>query len=553
MRFSWLAPRKSARSDRIPPIVWLGAALALGLLHLWLTIGPQIIAASDPFWRYPPRDFAIHVLGAEALLRDPQWHFPLAVTSRLVSGGQQVSILFTDSAPWVAIIVKALGADQISVIGLVAALSVVLQPVAFMLLLLALGVRRAESLLVGAILGSLLPAWYMRLGMHVALSSHWLIVLALALSVTAIRKGVSWRIIGGLAVLGALSFGIHLYLFVMIAAIALAALLADVARSGRTAAPRALAGLTLFLMCSALTAWMLVHGPTGGAGGFGSFSMNLLSPFFPQQSGLAQLILGRPGDIIDATTGQYEGFNYLGAGALICIAVAALAFYRSKPPRDDRRAAFPLIIVLLALAVFSLSNIVFLGYRPILYLPAPDFLGGVLGALRSSGRMFWPAAYMLIAWSIMMLDRFPNRKLAGSTLVLALALQIVDTSVMRQTLQNTYRPKAPLALNMQPLAGLASLRFVPAYSCTEVDRPAMRQLALAVERNGAVVEDGPIGRFDPAICERSAIERELADSAPGHWDLLIVKALPAEVVESAKHTSRCTTVGEDLLCERLDG
>ena len=41
--------------------------------------------------------------------------------------------------------------------------------------------------------------------------------------------------------------------------------------------------------------------------------MNLLSPIVPQDSGLFPGV----GGLIDATGGQYEGFNYLGVGLLL--------------------------------------------------------------------------------------------------------------------------------------------------------------------------------------------------------------------------------------------
>jgi hypothetical protein len=173
-------------------------------------------------------------------------------------------------------------------------------------------------------------------------------------------------------------------------------------------------------------------------------------------------------------------------------------------------------------------------------------------ALRSSGRMFWPVAYMALAWAIMILDQIPRRKLFGGVLAAALLLQVVDTSVLRQTLVDTYQPKPPLNLDMRWLRHVAALRFVPAYFCTQVDQPMVRQIALTVERNGGLVEDGPIGRFDPAVCERSAIEHELAYPNRQRRDLLIVKGLPSDIVEKVKRSSRCTAIGEDLLCQSIE-
>src|SRR5438105_1182763 len=135
--------------------LWVAAALVFGFFHLFLTIGPGIVLTSNPYWRFPQGDIAINVLGAESFLRDTIWHFPLAVTSGLASAGQPVSIVFTDSAPWIAIVIKSVHASGISIMGVTAALAVVLQPVAFVLLLLALGVRRPETLAVGTLLGSL--------------------------------------------------------------------------------------------------------------------------------------------------------------------------------------------------------------------------------------------------------------------------------------------------------------------------------------------------------------------------------------------------------------
>ena len=104
--------------------------------------------------------------GAIALLAD-RWRFPLTDTA-LLSFGRPMSIVFTDSVPWLALLAKAAGAgpEQVSVLGLAILLSFVLQPVAMLALLRALGVRRWEVLLAGMALGAMLPAWYLREGGH---------------------------------------------------------------------------------------------------------------------------------------------------------------------------------------------------------------------------------------------------------------------------------------------------------------------------------------------------------------------------------------------------
>jgi Family of unknown function (DUF6311) len=539
--------------------LWVSVALIVGVVHLVATVGAGIVLASDPLWRLPVEDMSMFVLGGEAFLREPAWHFPIASTWRLFSAGAPVSIVYTDSAPWVAIAMKALGLQvgSVSVIGVVAALSVVVQPVAVALLLIAAGVRRAESLLVGIVLGSLLPAWYHRLVLHVALSSHWVMVLALALAALAIRRGVSWRIVLGFAALGAFSIGVHSYLFVMIAAVAAGALLSDVARVGKPAAARAAVGLALFLAASGLSAWALGYRSGGGVGGFGRFSMNALSPVVPQMSGLMQLVLGTPRWILDATGRQYEGFNYLGAGILLCVVAAAIILWRERRTWSVPRAVLPLVAALACLTLFALSNKVYVRHTLVLSVPLPERVLTLFNELRSSGRMFWPVAYTLLAGAVLVLDRAPRRVVSATVLSAALLLQVVDTSVLRGRLRDAYRPDPALrpTFDARPFqAGGAlvgrNLRVLPSFLCLVHDHETARQAALAVERSGGVVEGAPVARIDPALCQRPEIERALAEQRmPNRLDLLFTRSVPADLLERVRASATCTAAQGAYLCD----
>jgi hypothetical protein len=539
-------------------LLWVGVAVLVGLVHLAFTVGVGVLWPSDPKWSLPLNDTSMSVLGAEAFLRDSTWNFPLASTELLLSGGSPVSIVYTDSAPWIAIIARAvgLGVNDVSVIGLVTVLSVVMQPIAIALLLLAIGVRRAESMLAGIVLGSLLPAWYQRLVWHVALSSQWLVVLALALAVLAIRRGLSWWIIAAMAALGAFSIGVHAYLFVMVAAVAAGALLSDVARLGKPAALRAVAGFGIFLAASALAAWVLGYGGGGGVGGFGRYSMNLLSPIVPQNSGLTQLLLGTPRYPVDATGGQYEGFNYLGGGILLCVGAAAIILWRRRTDWPNWRPALPFVAILVALTLFALSHKVYVRHTLVLSIPLPERVLSLLNEVRSSGRMFWPVAYTLLASAVLVLDRLPRRAVSATVLTAALLLQVIDTSVLRQDLRATYRlwlyPKPAFdASAFQSGGALAgrSLRVLPNYLCTVYDHETARQAALMVERGGGVVEGGPVARFDQSLCGRDDLERALAERTPERLDLLMTRSMPAEMVERVRRVASCTAVEGALLCD----
>ena len=498
----------AVRADQVP--AWLQLLLAglFGLAHAAILLRLGLGLAGDAFWQRPPGDLAMATIGAEALLRDG-WHFPLSATA-LLSSGAPLPIVYTDSMPWLVLLLKALGlsADRVAPMGLCILLGFVLQPIAALALLRAAGIRRWEVLLAGIAFASFLPAWILRLHMHhLALASHWALLLALALAVQAVRRGVSWAVIAGFAALGALVIGLHAYLWAMVAGIALGGLLADAARRPTFgSALRGGLGFAAVLAASLLAAWLLGYRTENGAPtGFGFFSMNLLSPLVPQLSGLFGTLPAGPvaDGILDATGGQYEGFNYLGLGILLLLAAAALHLARQRMPAPPalRRAALPLGLVLLGCLIFALSNRVILGGLALPAIPLPRGLDGLVNQLRASGRFFWPLAYLLPVLALAVLARARHRQAVGALLAGLVLLQAADLARLDGMLRTTFRAPMPAAFDPAPLRqpGLAgrTMTLHPPLACT---RPGgwpldFSQLAMAAMRAGMRVEGGPVSRL----------------------------------------------------------
>ena len=504
-------------------------------------------------WRDPPGDLAGAVLGAEAFQQDPTWRLPLAATGRLIADGAPLSIVFTDSAPWVSILVKALGVapGSVSVMGLVALLSFALTPLAFALLLIGAGVQRLEVLLLGTALGALLPAWYVRVSGHLALSSFWLPVLALAVAVRAVRVRVSGGVIAALCGLGALAIGMHAYLFVMVSAIAAGALFADAARDVREGLPRAVLGLALYLGASAASAWLLGYAAAGsGVAGFGLYSMNLLSPFVPQISGLRALLTGDQGGVLDATGGQMEGYNYLGAGILVTLGVGLPWFRLAR--RHTLRAALPLCAALAVLTALALSNAVYLGHTLLFSIRLPARSIDLLENIRASGRLFWPVPYALLALALAALDRVSHRHLAAATLLAALTLQAADTEPLRREARRPFRsaPTGSPALALWrngPLAG-HNLRLLPRFLCTSgIDRTLAWQVSLLALRSGARVEGVPVARTPAGGCEADQFAA-IAAAPPGWTDLLWADSLSPGILAYATQSRGCASLRFGAVC-----
>jgi hypothetical protein len=153
--------------------------------------------------------------------------------------------------------------------------------------------------------------------------------------------------------------------------------------------------------------------------------MNVLSPFVPQNSGFFPGL----GGVIDATGGQFEGFNYLGLGLLL----ASLLMLPAQVGwlRRNLRQHFALAAVFAAFTVFAISNRVFVGHWLVFELPLPIYVTEVLGILRGSGRFFWPIAYAQLAIVIALGFR-RARPVIALCLLGAAILQVFDVQPLRK-------------------------------------------------------------------------------------------------------------------------
>lgn len=182
------------------------ASLALGLLMFAHVMGLGVLSPDAAVWRNPPNDMSTMMAGYEAVVHEP-WRFPPTVTSRLLAP-EPISIVYTDSIPWLTLTLKLLGlGDAVNPLGLFYLIAYLLQAACMAWLASACGAKRPITLIAAAALGLLVPTWYVRQFGHVALSGHFIILFALALSATSARFGLSWKRILGFCLLAVLRRG----------------------------------------------------------------------------------------------------------------------------------------------------------------------------------------------------------------------------------------------------------------------------------------------------------------------------------------------------------
>ena len=442
---------------------------------------PWAMVVGGGWWLAPGQDVAQSLIGHLAFQLDA-WRFPLFRIATLMPP-DGVNTLMLDGNPAVSLLAKLLPGGPHNLLGGWLFACFLLQPVAAVYALRGLGERGLAPALAVAALAALMPSLWYRPA-HPNLCGHFIILLALGATLRLLRGEPGWRTAAAALVLGAF---VHPYLLVMAAALLCAVPLGR--RDWRSVS--ILAGILAGV--AALMALGGFFGAGAGDRGFGRFSMNALSPVWPQLSGL----FGGP--ILDATGGQYEGFNYLGAGVLVLL---ALAWHR--PPRWS----WPLLAVLAGLTALALSSRIYAGPTLLIDLGLKPW-EDILGAIRASGRLFWPVGYAALVMAVAALARRLPRAGFAVLALMAVALQWQDTGPLRAR-ANAMLANPAAALPPPGFAvaviGAARLTILPAPPCVNgPERDLAQTLTLVAVRAGVPVSSVAAGRMPPGFgCESAA-------------------------------------------------
>jgi hypothetical protein len=426
------------------------------------------------------------------------WQLPLFHVSALGTP-PGTNVIFMDVVPIVALVGKlihSLTGAAINPYGAYLFLCFVLPGVMMTLVLIAANIRYALAAIVAAAFANATPALLWRWG-HIASSAHFLLIGALALYLLSLQKR-SWR---GLATawIGYLAFVFltNVYLFAMVGTVWLCAIVQrHLSGLATTRQVLGIGALTIALV-SAIMAFggqFSPGNPLPITPDYGQYTMNVASPFVPQSSGLfpwhsVDKLLSLPGGrrkVIDATGGQYEGFNYLGLGLLFASLIVLpieVAWLRNNLKRH-----VVLFVALAALTAFAISHRVFVGHWQLFDLPLPDYLALLFGIYRGSGRFFWLICYAQLA-VVLVLGFRSSRPVIAACLVGAAIIQLFDVQPLRKQIIASlgHRAGAP-ALNpgqvVRLTAGARYIDVVPSFQCSDVDRvlQANIELMLAAAR-----------------------------------------------------------------------
>ncbi len=434
---------------RIPLFGILVPAL-LGLLAFFYIFDASLLDPTNVGWLMTG-DLGQHFTGWHAFRFDV-WRFPITTTT-LIAWPVGIPIIFTDSNPLFALVLKPFSSilpEQFQYIGAWYALCLVLQ--SFFAYLLGFRISKNRQFAVAvASLFLLYPPLLTRWG-HDTLMAHWLILWAISLYFSPTSSGADKSILAQGVAITLLSAAIHFYLTAMVVPLIIGA----VAFRPGILTRKFLSVFALLLLLfgeMALLGYLSLD--SAGSHGFGYYSMNLNAPFNP--AGLSHFLPSLP-----RGPGQYEGYQYLGAGGLILLTVAGGLLMHSARSKDrtlspiSYRTRF-LILYGVAASLFAISLPVMLGDRTIVAFTLPEDISSALGAFRSSGRFFWPVAYLLYVGALVVIWR-RGRAIAVPLLLTLCLVQFIDLMPLRAALSSAFARENvhdELSPALKPLLGEA--------------------------------------------------------------------------------------------------
>ncbi|MBY0337431.1 MAG: hypothetical protein K2X11_12505 [Acetobacteraceae bacterium] len=510
-----------------------GPAALLGLaLAAWLFPAEFLFPRAGLDWR-PVGDAAQHAIAQRHFLAAP-WSWPLLAVPTL--GG--ANLAFMDGIPALALALKPFeGPAGFHAVGLFYALAWAGQGVAAVFAARGFGLRGWLPALSVAVLALSMPAFILRYG-HAALTGHALILLALGLYPRLLRDARWWAAAVALQLLALLT---HPYLALMVLAMLAAVPVTLVLRGGAWVR----AGLGLVAAAGAMGGAMLGLGYLGaqGDGGYGQFALNLLAPVWPRHS----LFLGwlAPDDVSATGHSGWEGYNWLGLGLWAAI-LAALRLNRAALGAALRRHPG---LALAALGCVAVAVSFRVGFGPWVLLdlgPAP----GVLEQFRTSGRFFWPVAYLLLLAAAVALARAGRRGVIA--LAACAALQFADAAPMRAGLAAWAGERAAWTIpadRLRPvLAEARAHTLFPSWACIPEadwrDRVRLLEVLLLASETPRPVNTMYVARWrDPPRCDDAAAMA--APIASGEVRIALSVAAPAL---AAAQPGRCSELGELLVC-----
>jgi hypothetical protein len=465
--YAWLTTTTSIKPPALFLILWNSNAFValfcgiIGAVFFIHTFGTVVLDVTYTDWLmaggFAGGDTPQHYTGW-CMFRNSGWHFPPGLLDNIVYPFRE-SIISTDSIPLFAVIFKLFSSvlpDNFQYFGLFGLCVYFLQGA-----LAGLIVKKLTSNTLAGILGSLFfvfsASMMQRIYAHTTLAAHFLILSCIYAwivkeNIRSCKKNII--IWGGLL---SLSASIHMYFVPMVGIFMCFDLLDDFLQTKKIVPPL-LTGFTSFA-CLLITMYIFgafYSSADATAYGAGVFSSNINTLFNPLggysvsfnslrfiSTGVSKYLTILP----LATVGQYEGFAYIGLGMILGLLMMLIWSLQNRDKIKETltgqmtRKTKLIICTMFVFFMFALSPVVSINSHIIAkyYIPGIDT---VFQIFRSSGRMIWPVAYILMFIIIWHIFKTYHTKIGMLVLVILLAVQYSDLQGFFLYKHNLYKEKS---------------------------------------------------------------------------------------------------------------
>ena len=416
--------------ERLRDAIGVLAAVLLGVVAFLVYCGWWVLIPTNIAW-LDFADRAMHQLGW-MFYREAPWGVPPG-RSALLGIELSNSIALVDGLPLFAIPFKLIEhwlPRPFQYWGCWLVLSFVLQSVFAWRIAREFGATRAVALVAAAFV-LITPTYLFRIPMHLALSGHWTILVALFLYVRREPPRLwMWPL------LLALTSAIHATLLAMVLALWAASLLQR--WWAKRSRPIELVGeFGVSIVAALVVLWTVGFFGTGSYGsyGYGDYKLNLLWPIISY--GWSQIFPDLP-----HTGYDYEGLSFLGIGVLALLALAIVTGAVGRLRHALSREWLPLTLMLFALMVFAFSKDLSVFDIDLLSIPVPGFVDAIGSAFRSTGRFVWPLLYIVTIGAVVLVAGRLRTAIALPIVLVAFVAQAWDSSPKWREFEDRMRKPA---------------------------------------------------------------------------------------------------------------
>ena len=354
--------------------------------------------------------------------KNDDWRFPIG---RIPNYGIEIgnSIVYADIIPIFAIFFKSLKNFlffNFQYYSIWIFLSIFLQCYIAFLIIFKFTKSYNYSIL-GSIFFVISPVFISRLGMHIALASHWLILFAFYIETLNKKKDL----LRNLNIL--LSLSIHFSLTIIITIIHYIFKVNQLFNKEKRL--KFFLDSSLLLIFSFLIMYILgyfeIPPYDGLGGGYGYFAFNLNSFFNPLNTindlnnSWSILI-----PALEFPRGHYEGFAYLGLSGILFFLLFLLSFFVRKNGFIFNKKK--IVFISLVFLTSATTHQIYFSENLLVSFSLNNYVYGLLGIIRASGRMIWPLYYLIFIIGIIFIFKNFNKTKSMSILTVLLLIQIVD-------------------------------------------------------------------------------------------------------------------------------